>query len=198
MRSKFYPKISKFWLVVILKTRFVHVDSKNGWQMALARTNSQCNQNVRYQRINCETCQIMVRECKMLCCINPDIQVAMVTKWTQWPLLFLFKFMSGTLKESLYQIRRKFIEQKLRDHINTLSYNQVIFWSGTIKHKRAFAWHSVQLQVSWWVKWQISSKSSPSGVKQESTCVVWLHAALEKINRCWTEWHNNSRCFGCK
>ena len=51
----------------------------------------------------------------MLCHINPDILVTMVT------VLCVLKFISGTLKESLYQSRSKFIEWKLRDRIASMS-----------------------------------------------------------------------------
>ena len=56
-------------------------------------------------------------KCKILCYINHYILVTMVTKWTLWPPLFLLKFASGTLKESLYQIWGKFMEWKLCDRI---------------------------------------------------------------------------------
>ena len=71
-----------------------------------------------YQRINCEKFfKLWSEKCKMLCYINHDILVTMVTKRTRWPPLFLLKFTSGTLKESLYQIWGKFMEWKLRDRI---------------------------------------------------------------------------------
>ena len=51
-----------------------------------------------------------------MCYINHDILVTMVTKRTRWPPLFLLKFMSGTLKESLYQIWGKFMAWKFKSH----------------------------------------------------------------------------------
>ena len=56
-------------------------------------------------------------KCKMMCYINHDILVTMVTKRTRWPTLFLLKFTSVTLKESLYQIWGKFMEWKFCDRI---------------------------------------------------------------------------------
>ena len=71
-----------------------------------------------YQRINCKTFfKLWSEKCKILSHTNHDILTTMVTKRTRWPHFFLSKFMSGTLKESLYQIWGKFIEGKLRDRI---------------------------------------------------------------------------------
>ena len=93
----------------MLKTRFMHFDS-NGpsydYATRMFNIKSSC-----YQRINCETFfKLWSEKCKMLCFINHDILVTMLTKRTRW--------LSGTLKEdSLYQIRGKFTEWKLPDRI---------------------------------------------------------------------------------
>ena len=83
----------------MLKTRFMHFGSRNGWNMALAMIirPSEYDQNVYikslcYQRINCKTFfKFWSEKCKMLCYINHDILVTMVTKRTRWPPLFLVK-----------------------------------------------------------------------------------------------------------
>ena len=55
----------------------------------------------------------------MLCYLNHDILVTMVTKQTWWlPFLCVLKFMSGAVEESLYQIWG--MEWKLRDHITLI------------------------------------------------------------------------------
>ena len=118
-------------------------------------------------------------KCKILCYINHDILVTMVTKRTRWPPLFLLKFTSATLKENLRKIdgveiaRSHYLKRKFRiSQTFPLTYwhkfRISLTWSkfrlsANLSGNLEFPWldtNSLTFPLTYWHKFRISLASS--------------------------------------
>ena len=99
--------------MVRLKARFMHFGSKKGhhYDPRYDVTKMLSIKNVYYQKINCETFyKLRSEKFKNTMPYKPRYSGYHGNSTDSVTLIFGLKFMSGTLKESLYKIRRKFIE----------------------------------------------------------------------------------------